>query len=400
VQYRHTLFDYHQSMLIDRERLAAFERAIRKAVPAGGVVVDVGAGTGILSMMACRAGARRVYAIERGEIAEIAAEVIRANAMSDRITLLRGHSNAIVLPEPADVVVSEVIGNAGVDEGILGTLIDARERFLKREGTLIPRQLRVCVAPVEMPETYEGTVDFWRSSPAGFDFEKVAAMAANEPYRHGIHREALRGTPSSAFTIDLERATEPFAEGTCTFRIDRSCEIHGLALWFEAELVSGEILSNAPPNRTPNWAHFWLPVCPMRTVAEGDEMFVRLSTWDGYVWRWQTRFGGEGAHGAWDTDQSNFSSIPISLETLRPATSGFRPEPSPQSEAARTVLGWFGEGRSIVAIVAELVARYPDQFPTEAAARAFAGELAQFYASHEPERGSRTDYAERRHHQP
>src|SRR4051812_10987878 len=110
-------------MLIDRERLASFERAIHKAVPAGGGVVDVGAGTGILSMMACRAGARRVYAIERGEIAEIAAELIRANAMSDRIVLLRGHSNAIVLPEPADVVVSEVIGNAGVDEGILGTLI-------------------------------------------------------------------------------------------------------------------------------------------------------------------------------------------------------------------------------------------------------------------------------------
>src|SRR4030095_15065164 len=127
---RHAVFDYHRSLLGDRVRTEAFEKAIAATVKPGQVVVDLGCGTGILSYFACRAGARRVYSIERGEGIEIARALAAANGFSERVTFVEGSSREIVLPERGDVLVSETLGNSGLEENILGYVTDARERLL------------------------------------------------------------------------------------------------------------------------------------------------------------------------------------------------------------------------------------------------------------------------------
>ncbi|MGI9584075.1 MAG: 50S ribosomal protein L11 methyltransferase, partial [Acidimicrobiia bacterium] len=103
-------FDFHHSMLADSARTQSFLKAILSTVKPGDVVVDIGAGTGVLSMFAVMAGARMVYAIEREPIIGVAMEVAEANGLSDRIRFIHGSSDEVVLPEKADVVVSETIG--------------------------------------------------------------------------------------------------------------------------------------------------------------------------------------------------------------------------------------------------------------------------------------------------
>jgi len=94
---------FHASMLNDRRRTAGYLASIRDIVKPGDVVVDIGTGTGILAIAAVRAGARHVYAIEEARIARVARTLFEANGMTDHITLIRGRSTEVKLPQRADV---------------------------------------------------------------------------------------------------------------------------------------------------------------------------------------------------------------------------------------------------------------------------------------------------------
>ena len=106
----------HRQMLNDRIRTAAFRDAIEKTVKPGDMVADVGAGTGILSLFAARAGAARVYAIERTPTIEQAKAIAKANGMQDQIEFIWAEALKAKLPEKVDVIVSEWLGHGGLDE--------------------------------------------------------------------------------------------------------------------------------------------------------------------------------------------------------------------------------------------------------------------------------------------
>src|SRR6059036_2483714 len=119
------VLDEHRQYLADDTRVAAFRQAIEEVIGPGDVVVDLGAGTGILGLLACRAGAARVYAVEEGGMIEVARDICRANGFADRVVFVRGLSTGIDLPEKADVVVADQIGRFGFDAGIFEYFADA-----------------------------------------------------------------------------------------------------------------------------------------------------------------------------------------------------------------------------------------------------------------------------------
>lgn len=131
----------HARMLHDDRRTGDFASALAAAVRPGDVVVDIGTGSGVLALAAVRAGARRVYAVEASDIAEVAHRVFEINGVQDRVTLVRGWSRQIALPEPADLLVAEVIGNEPLEEEVLETTLDARRRLLAPDARLIPHAL-------------------------------------------------------------------------------------------------------------------------------------------------------------------------------------------------------------------------------------------------------------------
>ena len=124
----------HARMLHDDRRTGDYLAALAAAVRPDDVVLDIGTGSGVLAVAAARAGARRVYAVEASDIAEVAERVFAANGVQDRVTLLSGWSRQIELPEQADLLVAEVIGNEPLEEEILETTLDARRRLLKPEA--------------------------------------------------------------------------------------------------------------------------------------------------------------------------------------------------------------------------------------------------------------------------
>mgnify|MGYP001441070360 CR=1 FL=1 len=166
----------HVRMLDDVQRTLGYQQAIRAIVRPGDVVLDLGAGTGVLAITAALAGARHVYAVEAGKISEMAARLASTNGVSDRVTVLRGWSTRIELPELANVLITETFGSTPLSEDVRTSVADARRRLLRPEARLMPRRLRVFAAPLQVPSNCRSShlftveaVDGWNQA-YGIDF--------------------------------------------------------------------------------------------------------------------------------------------------------------------------------------------------------------------------------------
>ncbi len=148
---------WHFSMLHDRERNEAVDRAIRTAVSPGDRVLDIGSGSGLLAMMAARAGAESVVTCESNPaIAAMAAEIVALNGFSDTIRVIAKPSTDLDveadLGGPVDVVVSEVLAANLIGEGVHTTMEDAVRRLLRPGGRLVPASGDIVVALAEWTE--------------------------------------------------------------------------------------------------------------------------------------------------------------------------------------------------------------------------------------------------------
>ena len=137
----YTQLSLHRWMLRDEVRNEAYRKAIVQAVKPGQVVLDMGAGTGILSIFAAQAGARKVYAVERTGIASVARRMVKRNGYENVIEIIEGNLEDIDLPEKVDVLMSEWMGGLGVDENMLAPLVMARNRWLKPGGKILPERV-------------------------------------------------------------------------------------------------------------------------------------------------------------------------------------------------------------------------------------------------------------------
>lgn len=266
----------HAAMLADQQRNEALAAGVARAVRPGDTVIDVGAGTGILSMLAAAAGARRVYAVEAGSMAHAARLLVDHNGLGDVITVVKALSQEYTPPEPADVILCETLGFTGLEEGFRATLTDARDRMLKPGGRLLPASVRVEVAPVSEPPD---DVDICRmDSLLGFDFSPIAEVFRKLYQRRYVPRASELAPPVAAFHVDCASASaaEPL-EGEVTFTLSRPGEVAGIALWFDAELAPGVRMNNRSPSHHNHWGQAFLPLHPRVDGRPGDRLRLRLS---------------------------------------------------------------------------------------------------------------------------
>src|SRR5437016_2679678 len=151
-------------MITDRERFDAYSKAIANAVRPGSSVLEIGCGPGVFALLACRAGARKVYAVESEEIVHFARALAEANGFADRMEFIRGDSRRIELPERVNVIVSDIRGTLPLFDHAIVSVEDARQRFLARDGVLIPQRDFLKAAVIEAEEFYERLTCPWQKS--------------------------------------------------------------------------------------------------------------------------------------------------------------------------------------------------------------------------------------------
>lgn len=290
-------FDFHHSMLADELRTTSFLSAIEASVRPGHIVVDIGTGTGVLSVFAARAGASRVYAIEQEPIIGVAAEIAARNGMSDIITFIQGSSLEIDLPEKADVLITETIGNMALDEGLITWITDARERFLKPEGTTIPLDIEVVASLVSVPTDYEH-IERWSRPLLGLDFGPLSHVARNNVHWVDLSRAEFATRPVTVFSTDFPPDATPMSTVT-TVEATKDVYVHGIGVWFRSSLTENIHITNEAPNSVPSWEHGLLPLDLPLPVARGQmiEMEIGASA-DGANWVW--RVGSEAMHSTLD----------------------------------------------------------------------------------------------------
>ncbi len=279
----------HGRMLHDDRRTRDYIHALSEAVRPEDVVLDIGTGSGVLAIAAVRAGARHVYAVEASDIADVAERVFTANGVQDRVTLIRGWSRQIELPEPADLLVAEVIGNEPFEEEILETTLDARHRLLKPGARLIPHTLQLIARPLLIPDPEarqraigRQAVERWRQLYR-IEFQPLLDAAFQGPVNNPTEAEVLAGWPPvgppvTLVTLELGRYQRPTVDAFAELAVAPTAFINAVAVTFCAHL-HGSLVHTLDPWMWPSssWAtSVWvLPDAVM--IRRGDRLLVRYS---------------------------------------------------------------------------------------------------------------------------
>ena len=378
------IVDEHRHYLLDHTRLHAFCDAIRESVKPGDVVVDLGSGTGILGLLACQAGAKRVYSIEESSLIELAREIGRANGFGDRIHFLKGLSTRINLPEPADVIVADQIGHFGFEAGLFDYFSDARRRFLKPGGVTIPQRLTFCLAPVEHQPLWE-QIEFWNQPSMGMNFHPARTIAANTGYPVRLSSEQLLGPSEEPLTVDPSISGSQPLHVRCTLPINRAGTLHGLGCWFVAQLSPSVTMSNSPlTQQRIDRRNVFFPLDRPVSVQTGDSLTVTmhiLPTQIAVTWTTEIRRADAPAPDPIRFTHTTLKGMLISREDLQRTHPAYVPTLSPWGAARLTVLTLCDGKRPLVQIEQEVLRRHPDLFPSLSTAATFVAEVVTRYST-------------------
>jgi type II protein arginine methyltransferase len=254
---------WHIPMLNDTRRNDAFEAAIVAAIAAAGPaarVLDIGTGSGLLSMMAARAGARCVTACEMVPvIADTARRIIEDNGYSDCITVHTTPSTELVvgehLPERADILVSEILSSDLLTEKVIDTFEDAHARLLKPDAIVIPRAASAigCLVESRVLADY-----VFVNKVSGFDVSRFGALAAQKLPIHGTMTDWKRLSHDvELLRIDLTRKAHPTDLQELSIAVVEDGIAAGIVQWMQADLAEGITFDNQPDGYTDGG---WLQV--------------------------------------------------------------------------------------------------------------------------------------------
>lgn len=280
-----------KNMLQDKIRLSRFKEAIFQTVQPGDVVIDLGTGTGILAIWAAQAGAKKVYAIEESDVADVTEEVVRDNGYSDKIFLFKANSQEVVLPEKADVLIAELVGHFFFEEGIVEYVADVRDNLLKNNAKIIPSASKVFLAPADIGEQFN-EISFWKewNDPS---LMAVSKKAANTAYVESVRPENLLATGLEIFFLNACSWEPEERKIESEFVIERPGNFNALVGWFELTLHDHIKLSTSPHDDITHWQQCIFPLDKPIRVSSGDcvPFFMSIQPFTpGSCWEWGIKY--------------------------------------------------------------------------------------------------------------
>ncbi len=282
---------FHELMLNDNIRMKAYEDAIKEAVQPGDIVLDLGAGTGILSQWALEAGASRVYAIEMdAAILHRAIQRINQADLSSRFIPLNQISYDIELPEKVDVLISEIIGNMADNEDFQPILQDALKRFLKPDGTALPKSVNSYLVPVASQVTHNclssGDIASIsdRYSLSQLLIDKNCSNTFDLYYDTIIPRSCYLSSPQNLIYYSGEWKQSATYQVRRHFVVERDGDFTGFKAYFVAQLTDSITLDISGDDiekrlTSDSWKHAYLPIEEPIPVRRGDTVnltFIRF----------------------------------------------------------------------------------------------------------------------------
>lgn len=381
--------DEYGNMIADKVRSDAYAHALKRAIKPDSVVLDIGAATGIHTLLACKFGARRVYAVESNPAIHLAHELATANGFADRIVFIHDLSTNITLPERADIVVSDLRGVLPLFTNHISSLVDARTRHLAPGGLVIPQRDTLYIALVEAPQLYRDIVSPW-NEPYGLKMDAARTIALNRWSDAGtelLRERNLLAEPLQWAALDYATITKPDVQMVEVGQtIMRDGTAHGLLVWFDSELVEGVGYSNRPnsKNVTEVYGRAFFPILEPVPVVVGDLVTVSLEAElrnGNYVWNWRTHVQAQSDRAVIKADfvQSTAFAGILDSERIAMMMVDNRPILPLDGQVDHFILGLITGQHTLATIAAQTHARFPSRFADDKAAMIYVYELAQLY---------------------
>jgi protein arginine N-methyltransferase 1 len=376
-------------MIADTARMDPFVYALKANIRPDSVVLDIGTGTGIHALLACKFGARKVYAIEPNDAIHLAREVALANGFVDRMEFFQDVSTHVNLPERADVIVSDIRGVLPLYGEHILSIIDARQRHLAPGGVLIPKRDTVWVSLVEAHRVYNELTTPW-DSPYGLSMDKVKQIVINDWSEEGtdtFSKNNLLMEPLIWTVLDYASIESPdVAPSILHQTASRDGTAHGLILWFDGEIADGIHIYNGPGAEkvAKVYGCAFFPLLEPVTISKGDTIALDIQAdliSGHYSWKWHTRIlGGDNAQ-AIKADFVQSTTLDSTLEraVLHKSILNFTPSLSEAGELDHFIFGKMDGNHSIDQIARQALGEYPDRFKTENEAQLYISALSQEY---------------------
>jgi len=273
-------FGIHEEMLKDEVRTLTYRNSIwhNKHLFKGKVVLDVGCGTGILSMFAAKAGASKVIGVDMSGIVESAKKIIEINGLSDKIEIIRGKVEEITLPvEKVDVIISEWMGYCLFYESMLDTVIYARDKWLAPGGLMFPDKATLYVCAIEDRQYKDDKINWW-DDVYGFDMSAIRKVALTEPLVDVVDRNQVVTNNCLVREIDIQTITKediPF-ESPFHLTIKRNDYVQALVSFFNIEFTHCHKrvgFSTAPEAPYTHWKQTVFYLEEYLTAVKGEEIY-------------------------------------------------------------------------------------------------------------------------------
>ncbi|KFB43014.1 AGAP008846-PA-like protein [Anopheles sinensis] len=258
----------HELMLSDEPRQTAYQNAIlgNRQLFAGKTVLDVGAGTGILSLFCAQAGARKVYAVEASNLAHLARAVVKENNFEQVIEVSECKVEEFRLPndERADIIVSEWMGFFLLHEGMLDSVLYARDKFLKPNGLMFPNTATIYIAPCSVPSRFDRWENLSGVSMKCFG-RALREQCSSKPEVLTVASEHLLHEGHVMTWLDLKEVTSEelnSIEAKEVLVAQREGKLQGFCIWFDCTFPAAEsdeqmssevILSTNPSAPETHW---------------------------------------------------------------------------------------------------------------------------------------------------
>ena len=277
----------HEEMLKDTSRTLAYQRAIEGNPEdfKDKIVLDIGCGTGILSIFAARAGAKHVYAVDNAEIALFAREIVKENGLSDKITVLKGKIEEIDFPfgeGGVDIIISEWMGYFLLYESMLDCVLWARDKYLnKKTGKILPDRAQVFVAAIEDSEYMGDKVNFWKNV-YGVNMSIMSKGVFTDPMVDTVPSNNVMSDSCCVLDINLVTMKQKEVEFSNFYnlKMNYTDKVHALVTWFDtsfSDLKNPVVLTTSPMKKYTHWKQSVFYLERPLNVRKGDVLYGSIA---------------------------------------------------------------------------------------------------------------------------
>uniref|UniRef100_A0A161MQ15 type I protein arginine methyltransferase n=1 Tax=Triatoma infestans TaxID=30076 RepID=A0A161MQ15_TRIIF len=236
-------FGIHEEMLKDEVRTLTYRNSMyhNKHLFKDKIVLDVGCGTGILSMFAAKAGAKKVIGIECSNIVEYARRIVADNDLSHIITIVKGKVEQVNLPEgidKVDIIISEWMGYCLFYESMLDTVVFARDKWLKPDGLLFPDRACLYITAIEDRQYKDEKINWW-DNVYGFNMSSIRSVAITEPLVDVVDPKQVVTNSALVKEVDLYSVTKEDLNFSSDFTLQvcRDDYVQALVTYFTIEFT-------------------------------------------------------------------------------------------------------------------------------------------------------------------